>query len=170
MTPRGSPRRSRTPRITRATRRRPRSSSPLRPGAGRTGDRRAEESADSAIAALAALLTGLPHHVARVREEIERATAEREARIAEEVAKREELAAESPPSARPWPPIAPSPAARERAETEIREARDSRLKTEDSCARPSPIEELEREIAALKIAHRAEIERCAGPSGRNSAS
>ncbi|WP_227985563.1 hypothetical protein [Nocardia spumae] len=119
-----------------------------------------EESADSAIAALAALLTGLPHHVARVREEIERATAEREARIAEEVAKREELAAEVTAEREALATDrAEAQAARERAETEIREARDSRLKTEGQLrSAQARIEELEREIAALKIAHRAEIE------------
>ena len=119
-----------------------------------------EESADTAIAALAAALIELPHHVARVRKEIERATAERDDRIAEEIAKREELAAEVAAEREALATDrAEAQAARERAETEIREATESRNRTEGELqSARGRIKELEREITELKTAHRAEVE------------
>ena len=119
-----------------------------------------EETPESAIASLAALVAQLPGRIATVRGEIEQAYADRDAGIAEEVAKREQLAAEVEAEREALAQDrAAAQAARERAETEIRTAIDAKLQTEGELrSAQKRIEELERELAEQKSRHRAEIE------------
>ena len=119
-----------------------------------------EATPESAGAALAALVQLLPGKVGALREEIAQAEADRDAQVAAEIAKREEMAAEVAAEREALAQErAEAQAARERAESEIREATDARLQTEGKLeSSTARVEELERELAALKVTHREEVE------------